>query len=85
MELKSDAATAAVHAVAFHLQNLEQQNAELRQRLAVEARHSLDQRVEQAIPNYRDIDRDPRWHRWLLTVDPLSGQNPTAVASGSKW
>src|SRR6478752_6622152 len=64
---------AAVYAVAPHLQNLEQQNSELRQRLAIEARHSLDQRVEQALPNYREIDRDPRWHRWLLSVDPLSG------------
>jgi hypothetical protein len=48
-----------VHAVAPHLQNLEQQNAELRQRLAVEGRHSLDQRVERAVPNYREIDRNP--------------------------
>ena len=62
-----------MHAVAPHLQNLEQQNADLRQRLAVEARHSLDQRVERAVPNYREIDQDPRWHRWLLSLDPLSG------------
>ena len=62
-----------MHAVAPHLQNLEQQNADLRQRLAVEARHSFDQRVERAVPNYREIDRNPRWHRWLLSLDPLSG------------
>ena len=54
-----------MHAVAPHLQNLEQQNADLRQRLAVEARHPFDQRVERAVPNYREIDRNPRWHRWL--------------------
>jgi hypothetical protein len=37
---------AALHAVAPHLQNLEQQNSDLRQRLAVEARHRLDQALE---------------------------------------
>jgi hypothetical protein len=44
-----------------HLQNLEQQNAKRRQRLAKEARHNLDQRVAAAVPNYREIDRDPHW------------------------
>ena len=34
----------------------------------------LDQAVEMAVPNYREIDRDPRWHRWLLGVDVLSGR-----------
>jgi hypothetical protein len=36
-----------VHAVARHLQNLEPQNAEVRHRLAIEARHRLDQQVPQ--------------------------------------
>ena len=60
--------------MAPHLQNLEQQNIELRQRLARETRHRLDQAVEQAVPNFREIDRDPYWHRWLLSTDPLSGR-----------
>jgi hypothetical protein len=65
---------AALHAIAPHLMSLEQQNAELQARLAKEARRNLDQQVEMAVPNYRDIDRDPRWHRWLLGVDVLSGR-----------
>jgi hypothetical protein len=65
---------AAVQAVAPHLQNLQQQNAELQHRLAQEARHRLDQQVERAVPNYREIDRDPAWHSWLLSIDALSGQ-----------
>jgi hypothetical protein len=65
---------AAVHAVAPHLQQISQENAMLQKRLAEEARRNLDQRVEMAVPNYRDIDRDPRWHRWLLGVDVLSGR-----------
>jgi len=65
---------AAVQAVAPHLQNLQQQNAELQHRLAQEARHRLDQQVERAVPNYREIDRDPAWHSWLLSIDALSGR-----------
>jgi hypothetical protein len=61
-------------AVAPHLQNLEQQNTELRQRVARESRRNLDAAVEKAIPNYREIDADPRWHQWLLGEDPLSGR-----------
>ena len=77
-----------VHAFARHLHNLEQQNAELRQRLAIEARHRLDQQVERAVPNYREIDQDPRWHQWLLSSDPLSGRQRQqllndAIASGA--
>jgi hypothetical protein len=73
-DLVDFAQRAAVHAVAPHLQNLEQQNHELQRRLAQEARHRLDAAVEQAIPNYRTIDQDPRWHQFLLTVDSLSGR-----------
>jgi hypothetical protein len=65
---------AALHAIAPHLMSLEQQNAELQARLAKEARRNLDQQVEMSVPNYREIDRDPRWHRWLLGIDVLSGR-----------
>jgi hypothetical protein len=64
----------ALHAVAPHLQALEQQNAQLQQRLAREARRNLDQEVERLVPDYRTIDRDPRWHRFLLGIDPFTGQ-----------
>ncbi len=65
---------AALHAVVPHLQEIERQNAELRERLAKDTRRILDQQVEMAVPNYREIDRDPRWHRWLLGIDVLSGR-----------
>jgi hypothetical protein len=42
--------------------------------LAREARRVLDQQVEAAVPNYREIDSDPRWHRWLLGIDLYSGR-----------
>jgi len=65
---------AAVQAVTPHLQALEQQNVELQRRLADEERSRLDMRVEAAVPNYREIDRDPRWLQWLLGIDLLSGR-----------
>jgi hypothetical protein len=72
-DLLDVAQRSALHAVAPHLQNLEQQNLELRQQLAREARRNLDQRVAAAVPNYREIDQDPRWHQWLMQIDPLTG------------
>jgi len=65
---------AAAHAVAPHLQELERQNAELRNHLAREVRRNLDQRLAEAVPNFREIDRDPRWLQWLTGRDALSGQ-----------
>jgi hypothetical protein len=65
---------AALQAVGPHLENLAQQNAALRQRLAIESRRRLDQQIAAAVPNYQEIDRDPRWHRWLLGIDTLSGR-----------
>jgi hypothetical protein len=73
-DLVNFAQRAAAHAVAPHLQSLEQQNVQLAQRLAQEQRHRLDSQVAAAIPNYREIDRDPGWHEYLRTVDPLSGR-----------
>jgi hypothetical protein len=57
-----------------HLQQLARENADLRARQAREQRRRLDQQVEQAIPNYRDFDHDPRWHQWLKGVDLMSGR-----------
>ena len=58
-DLVNFAQRAAVHALSPHLQQIEQDNAALRQRLAVEARHRLDQQVEAAIPNWRDSTSTP--------------------------
>ena len=72
-ELLNVSQRAALHALAPELQDIRQQNAELQRRLAQEARRNLDAAVERAIPNYREVDRDPRWHNWLLQTDPLTG------------
>ena len=73
-DLVDFAQRAAVHALGPHLQQIQEDNVALRQRLARESRARLDAAVERAVPNYREIDQDPRWHRYLLTVDPLSGR-----------
>jgi hypothetical protein len=72
---------AALHALAPHLQQtqaqmnmLAQENADLRARQAQEQRRRLDQQVAAAVPDYREIDRDPAWHRWLLGTDLMSGR-----------
>jgi hypothetical protein len=72
---------AALQAVAPHLQSaqtqidaLNQQNADLQRRLAKESRRALDDRVAKSVPDFRAIDRDPEWHRWLMGIDGLSGR-----------
>ena len=65
---------AALQTVAPHLDQLAEANNDLRRQLAKEQRRALDNAVEMLVPDYRDIDRNPRWHRWLLGIDVLSGR-----------
>jgi hypothetical protein len=65
---------AALQVVQPKLMQLEAENAELRRRQAGEQRRILDQQVEIAVPDFREVDRNPRWHRWLLGIDVLSGR-----------
>src|SRR5262245_2340697 len=73
-ELVDFAQRAAAHAVSPQIDALRQDNLKLRRRLATESRRNLDMAVERAVPNYREIDADPRWHSWLVQIDPLTGQ-----------
>jgi hypothetical protein len=73
-DLLDVAQRAALQTVAPRLENLEQKNEELRRQLAREQRRQLDNAVEMAVPDYREVDRNPRWHRWLLGIDVLSGR-----------
>jgi hypothetical protein len=65
---------AAAHALTPHLQEIERQQAELRQQVAREQRARLDAAVAAAVPSFREIDSDPSWHQWLLGVDTYSGR-----------
>ena len=73
-ELLDVSQRAALQALSPELQEIRQQNLELQRRLAVEARRNLDQRVEREVPNYREVDRDPRWLQWLAGTDALTGR-----------
>lgn len=73
-DLLDVAQRAALQTVTPRLQTLEQQNEALRRQIAKEQRRQLDNAVEMAVPDYREIDRNPRWHRWLLGIDVLSGR-----------
>jgi len=72
-DLVNFAQRAAAHAVAPALQGLANENAELNRRLAQESKHRLDQELAAAVPGFMEIDRDPRWHRWLLGIDSHTG------------
>ena len=41
---------------------------------ARETKRGLDQALEAAVPNWREIDRNPQWLQWLSLPDPLSGR-----------
>jgi len=63
---------AAMHAVAPHLQELERQNAELHDRLARQAKHNIDQALDSAVPNWRQVNQHPSWLAWLQERDVYS-------------
>jgi hypothetical protein len=73
-ELLDVAQRAALQVVQPRISDLEAQNAELRRLQAVNQRHVLDQQVELAVPDWREIDRNQRWHQWLLGIDPFTGR-----------
>jgi hypothetical protein len=79
---------AAAQAFAPHLQALDQQNAELRRQMARQQRAQLDAAVAAAVPNWQEIDADPRWLQWLSEPDPFTGATrqqvlDDAIAAGS--
>jgi hypothetical protein len=78
-ELIDVAQRASLHSVAPHVEALAQETADLRHQLAIEQRRALDDRVARAIPNYREIDADPRWHVWLRETDVLNGVSRQAL------
>jgi hypothetical protein len=65
---------AAMDVVAPHLQTLSAQNEALLKGLAQERRHRVDAQVAELVPDYKQIDEDPAFHRYLLGVDMLTGR-----------
>jgi hypothetical protein len=63
----------ARQAVAPELQQLREEARELQDQLAWTTKLTIDRELDVAVPNWRAINNDPRFHNWLLMPDPLSG------------
>ena len=60
---------AAEDAINPKLNQLEQENENLKRTLQASAKKALFQTLDVQIPNWRDINRDPRFKRWLSLPD----------------
>jgi hypothetical protein len=72
-ELLDVAIRAARHGLAPELQRLHEENQQLQGQLDSATKLSLDRELDREVPNWREINTDPRFHAWLLTPEPYSG------------
>jgi hypothetical protein len=72
-ELLDVAIRAARHAVGPELQQLREENQELQNHLTARTKATLDQALNAAVPGWREINTDPRFHAWLLLPETYSG------------
>jgi hypothetical protein len=63
---------AAVDAVGPELQRLHAENAHLRQMAQQAQTASIQQALDQAVPNWREVYGDPRFGQWLSEQDPYN-------------
>jgi hypothetical protein len=72
-DLLDVAQRAAWHAVAPELQQLREENRDLQDQLNSATKLSLDRELDAAVPGWREINTDPRFHAWLLMPETYSG------------
>jgi len=72
-ELLDVAQRAAWHAVAPELQQLREENQDLQNQLNATTKTTIDRELDAAVPDWRQINADERFHRWLLMPEPYSG------------
>ena len=72
-ELLDVAIRAARHGLAPELERLHDENAQLRDEVSRAAKLAIDQELDRAVPDWRSINNDPRFHSWLLMPDTYSG------------
>lgn len=65
---------AALQAVSPELQAVKQENDQLRQTVSQTQRATVHQILDVQVPNWREINRDQRFLRWLSLPDIYSGQ-----------
>jgi hypothetical protein len=72
-EILDVAQRAARQAMAPVMNRLEQENEQLRDHVAQQVQQNLHQQVQAAIPNWQQVNSDPRWLAWLNSPEPYSG------------
>jgi hypothetical protein len=72
-EMLDLAQRAARHAVSPELAQLREENQQLHDEVGRAAKLALDQALDAHIPDWRQINGDPRFHAWLLLPETYSG------------
>src|SRR5262245_26474712 len=72
-ELLDVAQLAARHTMEPELQRLHDENQLLQDQLNVATKTAIDRELDAAVPNWRQINSDERFNRWLLLPDTYSG------------
>lgn len=72
-ELLDVAQRAAHHAMGPELQQLHDENQQLRDEVSRAAKMGIDQYLDANVPGWQQINADPRFHNWLLQPEPYSG------------
>lgn len=66
------------------LDKLEQENTELRKQLSSTGAQigelTFEQRLHRAIPDFQQVNADPKWFAWLDQIEPLLGVPRRAIA-----
>lgn len=73
-ELIDFAQRAAIAAIAPKLTELEEQNKKLQQTVHKSQRASTTARLDAEVPNWREINKNPRWLQWLRLPDVYSSR-----------
>ena len=55
------------------LDRLEERDEQLREGLQRAAKTAIDHALDTAVPNWRQVNSNPRWIEWLNFPEPLSG------------
>lgn len=72
-ELLDTVQRAAMEAVAPQISALEQENQQLKRDVGRQRTTGVHHTLDQSVPNWRDINRSPRFRQWLSLTDLLSG------------
>src|SRR5262249_34418005 len=72
-ELLDVAIRAARHGLSPELQQLREENQQLHDEVSRATKLAIDRELDAAVPDWRAINNDERFHQWLLLPDTYSG------------